>query len=111
MSIMDDITSALNGVASAFPEFTGTVKTKDGTEKTVFFTSMSKTMEAGVEGFLNQTVSDFKMLQANVPETGMSVGDILTLTDTRINKTYSIRILNIMTTLNFCKFYFENRIN
>jgi len=108
MSIMDDITSALNGVASAFPEFTGKVTTKNGDERTVIFTSMSKTMEAGNEGFLNQTISDFKMLQSDIPEKGMEVGDRLTLLDTRLNKAYSIEIVNVTSTLNFCKFFFKN---
>jgi len=107
MSLLDDITGALNGITTALPELTGTVTTKNGQPITVVFSSLSRSQQQTEQGMMEQPVSDFKLLQANFPETGMNPGDPLTVTDTRTGKAYNVRVLNVFNTLNFVKVYFQ----
>jgi hypothetical protein len=106
MSLLTDITGAVNGLMASLPELTGTLVTKDGDSVTVIFTQGYIMRDNSALGALDATASTFDILQENILSVGMDLGDTVSITDSQGLVTRA-RLTAKSNSLNFVTFTFE----
>lgn len=106
MSLLTDITGAVNGLMASLPELTGTLVNSNGDSVTVIFTQGYIMRDNSALGALDATASTFDILEANILASGMNLGDSVTITDSQGIVTKA-RLLSKGNSLNFVTFTFE----